>query len=142
MKILIADDDTILRNELAELLREDGHDVVGASDGGQALRLVVVAFLPLPETAIGRAPRQRRGRRVRGHRGGASGLAGRAGSLGPKAALAPDLKIVIAAWRALSQRLSSGLNRALYIRPLTWHVKDDDYRAFGDPSRRILHPGR
>ncbi len=40
MKILIADDDAILRNELAGLLREDGHDVVGASDGGAALRLV------------------------------------------------------------------------------------------------------
>jgi len=40
MKILIADDDSILRNELADLLREDGHDVVGASDGGEALRLV------------------------------------------------------------------------------------------------------
>ena len=39
MKILIADDDSILRNELADLLREDGHDVVGASDGGEALRL-------------------------------------------------------------------------------------------------------
>jgi len=34
MKILIADDDAILRSELAGLLREDGHDVVGASDGG------------------------------------------------------------------------------------------------------------
>src|SRR5712691_6577990 len=40
MKILIADDDSVLRSELAGLLREDGHDVVGASDGGEALRLV------------------------------------------------------------------------------------------------------
>src|SRR5437867_5072729 len=40
MKILVADDDAVLRNELAGLLREDGHDVVGASDGGEALRLV------------------------------------------------------------------------------------------------------
>src|SRR2546425_3641720 len=40
MKILIADDDSVLRSELAGLLREDGHEVVGASDGGEALRLV------------------------------------------------------------------------------------------------------
>jgi len=40
MKILIADDDSVLRGELAGLLRDDGHDVVGASDGGEALRLV------------------------------------------------------------------------------------------------------
>src|SRR5881397_3557052 len=40
MKILVADDDAVLRNELAGLLLEDGHDVVGASDGGEALRLV------------------------------------------------------------------------------------------------------
>lgn len=40
MKILIADDDEVLRSELAGLLREDGHDVVSASDGGEALRLV------------------------------------------------------------------------------------------------------
>src|SRR5438093_35846 len=40
MKILVADDDAVLRNELAGLLREDGHDVVGASDGGEALCLV------------------------------------------------------------------------------------------------------
>ena len=40
MKILIADDDPVLRSELAGLLREDGHDVVGASDGAEALRLV------------------------------------------------------------------------------------------------------
>ncbi len=40
MKILIADDDSVLRSELAGLLHEDGHDVVGASDGGEALRLV------------------------------------------------------------------------------------------------------
>ena len=30
----------MLRAELAGLLRDDGHDVVGASDGGEALRLV------------------------------------------------------------------------------------------------------
>ena len=40
MKILIADDDSVLRGELAGLLRDDGQDVVGASDGGEALRLV------------------------------------------------------------------------------------------------------
>src|SRR5438445_13224638 len=40
MKILIADDDSVLRAELAGLLREDGHDVVGASDGAEGLRLV------------------------------------------------------------------------------------------------------
>src|SRR5712691_11630350 len=40
MKILIADDDTVLRSELAGLLREDGHEVVGAADGEEALRLV------------------------------------------------------------------------------------------------------
>jgi len=40
MKILIADDDATLRNELAGLLREEGHEVVGASDGGEALRLI------------------------------------------------------------------------------------------------------
>jgi len=40
MKILIADDDSVLRAELAGLLRDDGHDVFGASDGGEALRLV------------------------------------------------------------------------------------------------------
>ena len=40
MKILIADDDSVLRAELAGLLREDGHGVVGASDGAEALRLV------------------------------------------------------------------------------------------------------
>src|SRR2546426_3028765 len=40
MKILVADDDSVLRAELAGLLRDDGHDVVGASDGGEALRLV------------------------------------------------------------------------------------------------------
>ena len=40
MKILIADDDPVLRSELAGLLREDGHDVVSASDGGEALRFV------------------------------------------------------------------------------------------------------
>jgi DNA-binding response OmpR family regulator len=40
MKILVADDDAVLRNELAGLLREDGHHAVRASDGGEALRLV------------------------------------------------------------------------------------------------------
>ena len=40
MKILIADDDSVLRAELAGLLHEDGHDAVGASDGAEALRLV------------------------------------------------------------------------------------------------------
>ncbi len=40
MKILVADDDETLRNELAGILREDGHEVVGAADGGEALRAV------------------------------------------------------------------------------------------------------
>lgn len=37
MKILVADDDPTLRSELAELLREDGHEVHIAVDGGEAL---------------------------------------------------------------------------------------------------------
>ncbi len=37
MKILVADDDSTLRSELAELLRADGHDVQIAADGGEAL---------------------------------------------------------------------------------------------------------
>lgn len=37
MRILVADDDSTLRSELAELLRGDGHDVEVAADGGQAL---------------------------------------------------------------------------------------------------------
>lgn len=37
MKILVADDDSTLRSELAELLRGDGHEVEVAVDGGQAL---------------------------------------------------------------------------------------------------------
>ena len=40
MKILVADDDPTLRNELASLLREDGHVVVTAADGAEALRTV------------------------------------------------------------------------------------------------------
>jgi CheY-like chemotaxis protein len=40
MRILIADDDTTLREQLSELLREDGHGVVAAADGGEALRFV------------------------------------------------------------------------------------------------------
>jgi FixJ family two-component response regulator len=40
MKILVADDDRTLREELASLLREDGHEVVMAADGGEALRIV------------------------------------------------------------------------------------------------------
>lgn len=40
MKILVADDDTTLRNELAGLLREDGHEVVTVADGGEALQAV------------------------------------------------------------------------------------------------------
>src|SRR5436309_13012174 len=39
-KILVAADDAGLRNALAGVLREDGHDVVGPSDGGECLRLV------------------------------------------------------------------------------------------------------
>lgn len=37
MKILVADDDPTLRGELAELLRDDGHDVHVVADGGEAL---------------------------------------------------------------------------------------------------------
>lgn len=40
MKILVADDDATLRSELASLLREDGHEVIPAADGGEALRAV------------------------------------------------------------------------------------------------------
>jgi len=40
MKILVADDDPTLRGELAELLREDGHAIVTAADGSEALHTV------------------------------------------------------------------------------------------------------
>ncbi len=40
MKILVADDDATLRSGLRELLEEDGHQVVAASDGGEAMRLI------------------------------------------------------------------------------------------------------
>src|SRR5207245_486526 len=40
MRIRIADDDETLRSELAGILREDGHEVVAAADGGEALRAV------------------------------------------------------------------------------------------------------
>lgn len=40
MKLLVADDDRTLREELASLLREDGHEVATAEDGGEALRIV------------------------------------------------------------------------------------------------------
>lgn len=40
MKILVADDDSTLREELACLLRDDGHEVATAADGGEALRTV------------------------------------------------------------------------------------------------------
>src|SRR2546428_10379689 len=40
MKILVADDDRILREELAALWREAGHAIVTAADGGDALRTV------------------------------------------------------------------------------------------------------
>ena len=40
MRILIADDDETLRSELAGILLEDGHEVVAAADGGEALRAV------------------------------------------------------------------------------------------------------
>lgn len=40
MKVLIADDDTTIRMELAELLREQGHEVKVASDGAEAIRML------------------------------------------------------------------------------------------------------
>src|SRR5881392_3319030 len=40
MKILVADDDATLRDELAGLLSEDGHEVVTAADGAAALQTV------------------------------------------------------------------------------------------------------
>ena len=40
MKLLVADDDPTLREELAALLREDEHEVITAADGGEALRIV------------------------------------------------------------------------------------------------------
>jgi FixJ family two-component response regulator len=40
MKLLVADDNTTLREELAALLRDDEHEVITASDGGEALRIV------------------------------------------------------------------------------------------------------
>jgi len=40
MRILVADDDTTLRNELAGLLRDDGHEVVTVADGAEALQVV------------------------------------------------------------------------------------------------------
>src|SRR5713226_9298200 len=40
MKLLVADDDLTLREELAGLLREDEHEVITAADGGEALRIV------------------------------------------------------------------------------------------------------
>src|SRR5207245_4553844 len=64
-------------------------------------RLVVQAFLSPPKTAVGRAPREGRRRPVRGHGGRAAGVAGRPGPVGPNAAVAPDLKIVIRARRSL-----------------------------------------
>jgi FixJ family two-component response regulator len=40
MKILVADDDTTLREELTALLRDDGHEIVTVADGGEALHTV------------------------------------------------------------------------------------------------------
>ncbi len=40
MKILVADDDPTLRTELADLLRQDGHEVFVATDGSEVLRLI------------------------------------------------------------------------------------------------------
>jgi len=40
MKILVADDDPTLREELAALLHDDGHQITTAADGGEALRTV------------------------------------------------------------------------------------------------------
>src|SRR5207247_1895383 len=52
MKILIADDDATLRNELAGLLREEGHEVVGASGGGEARRARILLGGTAAEDAI------------------------------------------------------------------------------------------
>src|SRR5256886_9817303 len=74
MKILVDDDDAVLRNELADLLREDGHDVVGASDGG-----VPISTEIRPDRDRGREASNPRGARPhrpcrdireRGHRAG------------------------------------------------------------------------
>jgi FixJ family two-component response regulator len=40
MKILVADDDPTLREELASLLQEEGHGITTAADGGEALQIV------------------------------------------------------------------------------------------------------
>src|SRR6195256_5098663 len=38
MKVLVADDDATLREEVVELLRAGGHEVHAASDGNEAIR--------------------------------------------------------------------------------------------------------
>ncbi len=40
MKVLVTEDDLTLREEVAELLRADGHEVHAASDGNEALRRI------------------------------------------------------------------------------------------------------
>lgn len=40
MKILVADDDPMIRSELSELLRDDGHDVDTAADGREAIQRI------------------------------------------------------------------------------------------------------
>jgi len=45
LRVLVADDDVTIRSELAELLREDGHEVDTAADGAEAIRkLETVGF--------------------------------------------------------------------------------------------------
>lgn len=71
LRILIADDDRDSLLTLTMLLREEGHDVLGASTGNQALRVagdfdpdVVLLDIQLPELSgweVARAIRARRG---------------------------------------------------------------------------------
>lgn len=40
-KILITDDEKSLRQAMAQILREEGHDVLEAADGEQGLKLIL-----------------------------------------------------------------------------------------------------
>ena len=39
-RILIADDDPVIRQQLASILRQEGHSVITASDGREAIRIL------------------------------------------------------------------------------------------------------